>query len=322
MPQYQVNKNKTFLHDTRLTWKARGIMAYLVDHPHGWTVNLQDILAQSAHDGRSAIQTAMQELIKYKYARLEVIRDAQGRVHGKRYSVYQTAFEEVTDEQKTCLSETPTDRKTDDGKNRQSENLLVGKELYAVTNDHRQTGFPTSVKSDVGKTRSIRRVDIKKETGEEEKDLNPSVLSDDKTSPQRLTPTVLMAWYNEHTPETLPKVQTLSPARRTKAEEYLRMFPDAEFWRTVFAEIGRSAFLQGLKPSAGHDSFKANFDWLLSKGKDKTENCVKVAEGQYRDREHSVRDQLSDLEYRNLEHMHNYLQENAHGPQPTPRLHD
>jgi hypothetical protein len=78
-------------------------------------------------------------------------------------------------------------------------------------------------------------------------------------------------------------VQKLSPARRTKATRYLHLFPDPAFWHAVMHEISASSFLLGLKPSNGHEAFKADFDWLLTKGKDGTENCVKVAEGKYRD---------------------------------------
>ena len=48
-------------------------------------------------------------------------------------------------------------------------------------------------------------------------------------------------------------------------------------------EIRQSAFLCGLKPSPGHEHFRADFDWLLTKGKDGTENVVKVYEGRFRD---------------------------------------
>lgn len=98
-----------------------------------------------------------------------------------------------------------------------------------------------------------------------------------------VTPEMLQGWYNAETPPTHPKVQKLSPARRQKAAKYLHLFPDPIFWHTVFHEIGKSAFLLGHKASNGHEGFRADFDWLLTKGKDGTENCVKVCEGRYRD---------------------------------------
>ena len=93
----------------------------------------------------------------------------------------------------------------------------------------------------------------------------------------------LVELYNSQTPNECPAVTTISPARKDKARKYLHIFPKREFWDDVFGEIHRSAFLRGLKNSNGHEGFIASFDWLLTKGKDGTENAVKVAEGKYRD---------------------------------------
>jgi hypothetical protein len=62
----------------------------------------------------------------------------------------------------------------------------------------------------------------------------------------------------------------------------LALFPDAGFWHQVMAEYQVSTFLQGRRPSAGHERFRADFDWLISRGKDGLENCLKVCEGKYR----------------------------------------
>ena len=61
------------------------------------------------------------------------------------------------------------------------------------------------------------------------------------------------------------------------------MFPDQVFWTETFRETKRSGLLRGLRPTPGHPNFMSTFDWLLTKGKDGTENCVKVYEGRYRD---------------------------------------
>jgi len=95
------------------------------------------------------------------------------------------------------------------------------------------------------------------------------------------TPEALKVLYNELTPDELPAVTKLSPARIIKAKKYLAMFPEREWWVETFAQIRASLFLRGLKPGKGHEHFKADFDWLLSKGKDGTENALKVNEGKY-----------------------------------------
>jgi hypothetical protein len=86
-------------------------------------------------------------------------------------------------------------------------------------------------------------------------------------------------------PAALQRVKRLTPARQKKIREYLKVFPDREFWLEAFQEIGRSAFLSGRRPaSEGRATpFKVDLDWFLQRGKDGIENAMKVWEGKYRD---------------------------------------
>jgi len=88
--------------------------------------------------------------------------------------------------------------------------------------------------------------------------------------------------YNEQTPDECPAVQPpISENRQKKARLYLKQFPEQIYWEEVYQQIHASQFLKGLRPSNGHGNFRADFDWLLSKGKDQTENFVKVHDGKY-----------------------------------------
>lgn len=93
----------------------------------------------------------------------------------------------------------------------------------------------------------------------------------------------LIELYNSATPDECPEVEQVSPGRREKARRYLKDFPDRAFWETVFREVHGSRFLRGLVKREGHAHFVADFDWLLTKGKDGTENVVKAFEGRYKD---------------------------------------
>jgi hypothetical protein len=97
------------------------------------------------------------------------------------------------------------------------------------------------------------------------------------------SPGALVELWNASVPDGHPRVSMLSDARRKKAKNYLRQFPERNFWERAFAEVGQSAFLRGLKNGPGHEGFKGTFDWFLAKGQDGTENLVKVVEGRYRD---------------------------------------
>lgn len=93
----------------------------------------------------------------------------------------------------------------------------------------------------------------------------------------------LVALYHAKKPPECPVVSILSEDRERKAMRYLTRFPQFPFWQAVFDELGKSTFLRGLNNSPGHESFLGDFDWLLTRGRDGTENVVKVAEGKYRD---------------------------------------
>lgn len=98
-------------------------------------------------------------------------------------------------------------------------------------------------------------------------------------------PRELIQLYNAEAPDESPAVQTVSPERLRKAKQYLDRFPERAWWQQVFAQMHHSAFLRGLAAKTnGHESFVADFDWLLTKGKDGSENAAKVHDGRYQDK--------------------------------------
>lgn len=97
------------------------------------------------------------------------------------------------------------------------------------------------------------------------------------------TPEALAHRFNTLTPENVPAVDTLTAKRREKAWAALRQIPDEAWWLDLFREYHRSRFLSGKSPPRdGHKSFQPDFDWLLSNGRNGTENFTKVHDGNYR----------------------------------------
>ena len=67
-PYVQIDKR--MIEDARLSWKAKGILIYLLSKPDEWQVRVKD-LVKKATDGRDAVLTGLTELIECGYATRE-----------------------------------------------------------------------------------------------------------------------------------------------------------------------------------------------------------------------------------------------------------
>ena len=76
---YYLNVPSATVADGRLSFKARGILAYLLDKPAGWDVRSVAIAADSP-DGKAAVQAGLRELARAGYYRIERRRLLDGRL--------------------------------------------------------------------------------------------------------------------------------------------------------------------------------------------------------------------------------------------------
>ncbi|MEV2909470.1 helix-turn-helix domain-containing protein [Paenibacillus larvae] len=58
--------DKYGFNDERLSWKAKGLLGYLLSKPDDWQIYECDLIKQSA-DGRDSVRTALRELEKFGY---------------------------------------------------------------------------------------------------------------------------------------------------------------------------------------------------------------------------------------------------------------
>jgi uncharacterized phage protein (TIGR02220 family) len=65
--------NKTALQDNRLSWKAKGIMAYLLSMPDDWTFYTEELVKHST-DGEASFRSGFKELKKYGYVKRYPVR--------------------------------------------------------------------------------------------------------------------------------------------------------------------------------------------------------------------------------------------------------
>lgn len=71
-----------------LSFKARGILLYLLSKPDDWEVAMSDVVNNSPREGISSVRTGLEELIHHDFAALVVVRDKDsGQMMGTRYVV-------------------------------------------------------------------------------------------------------------------------------------------------------------------------------------------------------------------------------------------
>lgn len=70
------------LMDHRLSWKAKGILCYLISKPPAWQPRTSD-LSRYGTDGKSSVQAGLRELLTHGYAKWVSERDGEGRLAGR-----------------------------------------------------------------------------------------------------------------------------------------------------------------------------------------------------------------------------------------------
>jgi len=87
-----VTIDKTCLKDERLSWKAKGLLCYLLSLPDDWEIYVNE-LKSHASDGRDSTAAALKELIKYGYAIRDYNRDEEGKIRGYIYQIFEIPIE-------------------------------------------------------------------------------------------------------------------------------------------------------------------------------------------------------------------------------------
>ncbi|MEB9416002.1 DnaD domain protein [Bacillus cereus] len=86
MATFRVNKDKNYttinntgLKDKRLSWKAKGILAYILTLPDDW-VFYREELSRHAKDGLDSLRAGMKELKEYGYLKRFPVRDDKNKI--------------------------------------------------------------------------------------------------------------------------------------------------------------------------------------------------------------------------------------------------
>lgn len=82
-----VQIDRRALENNRLSWKAKGILAYLLSRPDDWRVMVNDLVQRST-DGKAAIYSALVELEELGYLERALVREGN-RLTGWDYTIYE-----------------------------------------------------------------------------------------------------------------------------------------------------------------------------------------------------------------------------------------
>lgn len=139
MATYRVKKesgnfvtiHKGFIQDSNLSWKAKGLLLYLLSRPDDWKIYETELVKHTS-DKLSSLKSGIKELEKVGYIERKRKRDDKGRLQGYDYEVY----EQPNHIRKSNVDEDYSIhmRKTNDGKSNNGK-TNVGKTNVGKTND-------------------------------------------------------------------------------------------------------------------------------------------------------------------------------------------
>ena len=129
MTVFRVNKdkenpymmvNKFFIHDNRLSLKAKGLMSYFLSRPDDWEFYVSEIKKHTT-DKETSISNAIKELIENGYIKRTSKREENGKFKGGYdYEVYETPVNIVSNET-ACTEYEPKLENPESGKSRTGE---------------------------------------------------------------------------------------------------------------------------------------------------------------------------------------------------------
>lgn len=206
--------DNTFIQDASLSWKAKGLMTYLLSLPDDWEIHLSEIEKHST-DGKAALRSAINELKEHGYLRAEQKRK-DNRFAEMIYVIIENPAEKekslFTDFQKTGKQET----EKLNSENRTLQNTNINKVLKEQNTDN-ISKKPKDINQNVIKmlTDCSQNDNSDLDLGKGlDKDLDKG-LDKDNTVKAEVTPLIL----NDNT-EWLPTVK--------EYEEYKTLYPNVD----------------------------------------------------------------------------------------------
>lgn len=87
---YVMLNRKAVIDNHHLSFRARGLLSYMLYRPQGWKFNIKHLSSDKVTtEGRDAVQTALKELRDNGYVEDEYDRNEKGEIIGRRLMVYE-----------------------------------------------------------------------------------------------------------------------------------------------------------------------------------------------------------------------------------------
>jgi len=129
-----VMMNKHALDDESITWKAKGILAYLLSLPDDWQIYATE-LQRHAKDSKDSLATGIEELEKAGYIIKTKIRNERGQITGTNYQVFEVPTVSGLSDIGKTVSGKPDSGKSATTNNNPSKEVLKKIEYIITEND-------------------------------------------------------------------------------------------------------------------------------------------------------------------------------------------
>lgn len=138
-PNNFVMIDKGFLENPNLSWKAKGILAYLLSKPNNWKVITRDLVNRST-DGKAAVYSGLKELKEYGYYIKCPIRNEEGtRIVQWESTVYECPTESYKNTSVSLLTDFQEIEKQEIEnlyiENRERNNNYINKNYKTISNN-------------------------------------------------------------------------------------------------------------------------------------------------------------------------------------------
>ncbi|MDK8290198.1 MAG: replication protein, partial [Staphylococcus lugdunensis] len=128
-----VTVHKSFIFDSNLSAKAKGILLYFLSRPDNWQIYTSEVV-KHMNDGQKSINSGIQELMKHKYVHRIQKRTEAGIFNGYEYLVYEKPTEMPFSENGLSANGFSENGKTENRKGQTTNNNRTNNDLTNIDN--------------------------------------------------------------------------------------------------------------------------------------------------------------------------------------------